>query len=161
MRNIDELIATIIPPNDYQHRNGFSCVPVIASLSDDERPLVEQKLLEMLEKSSDTLIGEALVSLGCTDAAGLFYRKISTETTPMQKIIWASYINQLKGYDDELKTLVLQEFDKVSDTYSILPAFHLLARFGDADIDDRIRQYTDSKEYLIAYNARKALDLRN
>lgn len=51
MRNINQLLKEIIPPDDYQHRNGFSNEHIILSLIEKEKMEVEKNLIEMLEKN--------------------------------------------------------------------------------------------------------------
>lgn len=159
VRNIDKLIEKIVPPSDHQHRNGFSSEPIILSLRDNEKILVEKRLLEMLKTSNDNFIGDALVILKSKDAVPLFYEKMKSETEPSQKIIWADYINKIQGYDDEIKNLVLEEFDKITYKYSLGITFYSLARFNDDDMNNRIREHIDNDDYFIACNARKALGI--
>lgn len=159
VRNIDKLIEKIVPPSDHKHRNGFSSEPIILSLRDNEKIEVEKRLLEMMETSNDTFIGDALVILKSKDAVPLFYEKMKSETEPVGKIIWASYINEIQGYDDEIKNLVLEEFGKVNYKYSLIPAFHYVASFNDSDMNNCIRKYINNEDYLIACNARKALGI--
>ena len=63
MNDINRILNDIIPPNDYQNRNGFGNENILASLTDSERLEVEKRLIEMLKKNDDTLIGETLMIL--------------------------------------------------------------------------------------------------
>jgi len=60
--DIEKIVAEIIPPSDYQHRNGFNNVPLIDKLSDDEKRGVQDALIYKLlfesEKEIDTLVIE-------------------------------------------------------------------------------------------------------
>ena len=47
--NIDKLVDEVIPPSDYQHRNGFNNAPIIDALTDNERQLLETALIQKLE----------------------------------------------------------------------------------------------------------------
>ena len=68
MRDLQSLLAAIIPPNDYQHRNGFSNQYLLEKLTLDESKAIEQALLGMLEISDDPLIGEILAHMKAADA---------------------------------------------------------------------------------------------
>jgi len=46
--DIEKIVAEIIPPSDYQHRNGFNNVPLIDKLSDDEKRGVQDALIYKL-----------------------------------------------------------------------------------------------------------------
>ena len=75
------------------------------------------------------------------------------------KIIWASYINEIKNGDEEMKELALTEFENISEKYSRIGIFHHLAKFCDSRINDKIRNYINHKDYLTAYNARTSLGI--
>ena len=65
--NIDKLINEVIPPKDYQHRNGFNNIPIIDELTANEKQLLEEALIRKLQseaaKEIDTLIVETLAYL--------------------------------------------------------------------------------------------------
>lgn len=159
MRNIDQLLEEIIPPSDYQHRNGFSNEHIILKLSEDDKYLVEQNLIEMLEKSDDHLIGETLAIMKSTGSLSNLRKRLNSANNPSSKIIWASYINDIKGGDEEMKNIAVVEFDKVSEKYSRITIFHYLSQFQDARINDKIRNFINDKDYLTAYNARTSLGI--
>jgi hypothetical protein len=60
MRNIETIIKEIIPPDDYQHRNGFCNESYIDKLNDLEKIQVEDELINMFQKSDDLLIADTL-----------------------------------------------------------------------------------------------------
>lgn len=159
MKDIDKLMEEIIPPNDYQHRNGFSNEQIILSLSECEKREVEQRLILMLENSNDTLIGETLAILQSLDSLPVLTRKLKSAHSPELKIIWSSYINEIKNGDDEMKNIALKEFDSVSERYSLMHIFHYLSRFNDPRIKEKVKSYINHKDYLIAYNARTSLGI--
>ena len=159
MTDIDLLIKKIIPTDNYQYRNGFSNEHIILSLSDFEKKAVEERLLILIEKNDDTLIGETLILLKSSSALPYFYKKLESSSNPVSTIIWASYINDLKEGDKEMKDISLKAFKKINDKYSLISIFHILSQFRDKNINDFIYRYIDNKDYLIAYNARAALGI--
>ncbi len=159
MRNIEHLLKELIPPSDYQHRNGFSNEHIVLSLSENEKTEVERNLIEMLEKKEDDLIGETLAIMKSTDSLPTLRKRLDLSQSPTMKIIWASYINEIKSGDEEMKEIALNEFDKVSEKYSQIGIFYHLAKFCDSRINDEIRNYINDKDYLTAYNARTSLGI--
>jgi hypothetical protein len=159
MRDIDKLLQEIIPPNDYQHRNGFSNEHIIVSLSESEKKEIEHRLIFMLEKNDDILIGETLTVLKSIDSLPILTRKLKSANSAGLKIIWSSYINDIKNGDDEMKNIALKEFNSVSEKYSLMLIFHYLSRFNDPRIKEKVRSFINHKDYLIAYNARTSLGI--
>ena len=159
MRNIEHLLKELIPPFDYQHRNGFSNEHIVLSLTENEKTEVERNLIDMLEKKEDDLIGKTLTIMKSTNSLPTLRKKMQLSQSPTMKIIWASYINEIKNGDEEMKEIALNEFDKVSEKYTQIGIFHHLAKFCDSRINDKIRNYINDKDYLTAYNARISLGI--
>jgi hypothetical protein len=159
VRNIENLLKELIPPSDYQHRNGFSNEHIVLSLTENEKTEVERNLIDMLEKKEDDLIGETLTIMKSTDSLPTLKKRLNLTKSPTMKIIWASYINEIKSGDDEMKEIALTEFDKVLEKYTRIGIFYHLAKFCDSRINDKIRNYINHKDYLTAYNARTSLGI--
>jgi len=159
VKNIEQLLKDLIPPNNYQHRNGFSNEHIVLSLADNEKAKVEHRLIEMLDKMDDDLIGETLTIMKSTDSLPILRKRLNLSNSPSSKIIWASYINEITGGDEEMKKIALTEFDKISEKYSRIRIFHHLAKFCDSQINNKIRNFINHKDYLTAYNARTSLGI--
>lgn len=159
MKTIDKIIEELIPPADYQHRNGFSNEHLVLNLTDQDKREVEKRLIEMLETKDDELIGETLAILKSTESLTSLKKRLNSAKSATSKIIWASYINEIKGGDTEMKDLALKEFDFVKDKYSRITIFHYLSQFQDSRIKEKIGRYVDHSDYLTAYNARTALGI--
>jgi hypothetical protein len=159
VKTIHQIIEELIPPADYQHRNGFSNEHLVLNLTDQDKRDVEKRLIEMLETKDDVLIGETLAILKSTDSLSGLSKRLNLAKSSTSKIIWASYINEIKGGDNEMKDLALNEFDNVKDKYSRITIFHYLSQFRDYRINEKIRSYIDNSDYLTAYNARTALGI--
>ena len=159
MKTIDHIIEELIPPADYQHRNGFSNEHLVLNLTDQDKREVEKRLIEMLETNDDGLIGETLAILKSTDSLTGLNKRLNAAKSSTSKIIWASYINEIKGGDNEMKNLALSEFDNVKDKYSRITIFYYLSQFRDNRINEKIRSYIHNSDYLTAYNARTALGI--
>jgi hypothetical protein len=159
MRNIENLLKELIPPSDYQHRNGFSNEHIVLNLTENEKIEVERNLIQMLEKKEDDLIGETLTIMKSTDSLPVLRKKLDLSKSPISKIIWASYINEIKGGDEEMKLIALNEMDGVTEKYSRISMFHYLSRFIDSRINKKIESFINHKDYLMAYNARTSLGI--
>jgi hypothetical protein len=73
---IEKLLREIIPPADYQHRNGFNNIPLIDKLTDDEKLQLENALIRELtvdlDREPDDLIIETLAYLKSQKSLCLF-----------------------------------------------------------------------------------------
>jgi hypothetical protein len=159
MRNINQLLKELIPPSDYQHRNGFSNEDIVLSLSESEKLEIEQNLIIMLNKIDDDLIGETLAIMKSSNSLPTLRKRLNLSKSPTSKIIWASYINEIIGGNEEMKIIALKEMDGVTEKYSLIETFYHLAKFADSRINEKIRNYINHKDYLIAYNARTSLGM--
>jgi ribosome-binding ATPase YchF (GTP1/OBG family) len=101
--DVQKLIAEIIPPSDYQHRNGFSNNHLIDRLSEYEKNQVEDALInKLLTNNEDTLIVETLAYMKSKKSLAILnellekpsnnLRKIEKSSNEMSKIIIASSI---------------------------------------------------------------------
>lgn len=112
MRDIGQLLNEIIPPNDYSHRNGFTNERTLLSLSENEKEEVEASLIEMLERSDDTLIGESLMILKSVKSLPILEKRLNSTKDSSLKISWAGFINEIKNGDVRMKDIALKEFDR-------------------------------------------------
>ena len=159
MKDINKLLEEIIPPEDYQHRNGFGNEHIILSLSESEKIEVEKRLIEMLKKKDDTLIGETLAIMKSKKSIQALKERLAITKKSSSKIIWASFINEIEEGDAEMKSIALNEFENVTEKYTLISIFHYLSRFQDSRIKEKILSYINHEDYLIAYNARTSLGI--
>ena len=134
MRDINQLLKEIIPPADYQHRNGFSNERIILELSEVEKVEIEKNLIEMLKKNDDTLIGETLAIMKSEKSLQTLKKKLELTKSASARIIWASYISEIKGGDEEMKNIALSEIEKINEKYTLISTFHYLSRLNDPRI---------------------------
>ena len=161
--DIEKLINNIIPPADYRHRNGFSNSDIIDQLNEHEKKLVEEILInKLLGQTDDTLIVETLAYLKSEKALSILYDFLERCSDPMAKIISATSIFEING-DTDMIDIAVASFRKLEDDKNpyyiyILPfAFNYLIKFKSAKVNSIIEEYTNHKEYLISYNAKKTL----
>jgi hypothetical protein len=164
--NTDKLIDKIIPPSDYQHRNGFSNTQIIDQLSEQEKTLVEDALINMLmTKTNDTLIVETLAYLKSVKSLPLLYEFLKNCSDIMARIIVSTSIFEINKDDNMINTAVVsfKELDNNKDAYyvyKIISAFYYLIKFKSPEVTDIIEKYVTHKAHLVSYNAKQALGMQ-
>lgn len=157
------LLNKIIPPADYQHRNGFSNTQFIDKLSDQEKNEVEDSLITLLkEGTNDTLIAETLSYLKSTKSLPLLYKFLEQCSDAMAKIIVATSIFEINNDINMIDAAIVsfEELDNNKDAYyiyKVISAFYYLVKFRNSQINIIIENYTHHEEYLVSYNAKQAL----
>jgi hypothetical protein len=160
--DINKIVSEIIPPDDYQHRNGFSNEHLIDKLSDEEKLKVEIELINMLQKKPDILIGETLGYMKSEKSLPVLSELLKKTDEGMAKLILASSIYKINK-DKELVEIAISSFkelEKPKDAYfvyRVIPTFYYLAKFQEPEIERLLEEYTKHSEYLISYNAKQAL----
>ena len=164
MVTIEKLIDEIIPyPADYSHRNGFSNTHIIDKLSADEKIEVENALINKLtEHPDDLLIVETLAYLKSTKSIPALRKLLVNSSYDMEKLIIASSIFEITK-DTNLVDIAISAFRQLDNkkdayyVYKLTGAFYHLAKFNNPAVIEIIREYFDHKEYLVSYNAKRAL----
>lgn len=159
---INKIVSEIIPPDDYQHRNGFSNEHLIDMLSDEEKFKVETELVNMLHKKTDMLIVETLGYMKFEKALPVLYELLEISDEGMAKLILASSIYRINK-DKKLVEVAISSFEELEKfkdayyVYRIVPTFYYLAKFQEPEIIKLIQKYTTNSDYLISYNAKQVL----
>ena len=114
---IDKLLISIIPPADYSHRNGFNNTDIIDNLTNADKQLVEDKLIDKLidklsEGSKDTLIIETLAYLGSVKSLAILYGFLESASDPEIKLTTASSIFSING-DAKLIDIAMFSFNQL------------------------------------------------
>ena len=165
--DIEKLIKEIIPPSDYRHRNGFNNSPIIDSLTSEEKGQVEAELIYMLQyetgNNPDTLIVETLAYLKSPKSLSALKNLLENAYDDMTILKIASSIFEISGENDMVNIAIssVKKMDNHKDpyyVYKLTTAFYYLVRFKNPEIDEIIKSYVNHKEYLVSYNAKRALD---
>ena len=161
--NTETLINRIIPPADYQHRNGFSNTDIIDKLSEQEKKLMEDALINMLmTKNDDTLIIETLAYLKSVKSLPFLYEFLKNNSDTMSKIIVSTSIFAI-NQDNDMVDIAITSFKNLENTkdsyyvYKLITAFYYLIKFNKPEVNEIIKEYLNHKEYLLSYNAKRAL----
>ena len=164
METIEKLIDKIIPyPADYSNRNGFSNNHIIDNLSLDEKLEVENSLINKIsEHPEDLLIVETLVYLKSKKAIPALRQLLEKSSNDMEKLIIASSMFEI-NQDNDMVDIAIGAFRKLDNkkdayyVYKLTSAFYILAKFNKTSVMDIIKEYFDHTEYLVSYNAKRAL----
>lgn len=154
--DINKIVSEIIPPEDYQHRNGFSNEHLIDKLSDVEKIKIETELINMLLKKSDMLVVETLAYMRSDKSLPVLYELLEILKEEMAKIITATSIFEINK-DQEMIEIAKASFKTIKDKFQLITAFRYLVRFHDSEISKLIQEYTTNSDYLISYNAKQVL----
>lgn len=161
---MSDIIDKIIPKSDYEHRDGFDNASMIAELTEDERRLVEKELLDRLGDFSservDTLVIDTLAQLGSEPALPILRELIEETKMLVSKLAIATAIYQI-SHDKRMVQIAIELLALIDQhqgpyrVYNLLTAFSYLSKFREQEVKDAIILFSKSKEYLIAYNAKR------
>jgi len=164
METVEKLIDQIIPyPADYSHRNGFSNEHIIDKLDADEKIEVEKGLIDKLtEHPEDILIVETLAYMKSTRSIPALRNLLANSSYDMEKLIIVSSIFEI-NHDNDMVDIAISAFRQLDNkkdayyVYKLTGAFYHLAKFNNPTAVEIIKEYFYHKEYLVSYNAKRAL----
>jgi len=164
--DIDKLVNEVIPPRDYQHRNGFNNIPIIDELTENEKQLLEKALIQKLqseaEKEIDTLIVDTLAYLKSVGSLQVLKNLLEVSNDIVIRLRIATAIFEI-SQDAEMVDIavsLVKEMDNKKDAYyvyKLTSAFYYLAKFKNEKTEQLLKEYSSHPEYLISYNAKQAL----
>lgn len=154
---IDKLIADIIPPDDYQHRNDFSNTHIIDNLNNQERILIEDALLKKLLNKPDMLIVETLAYMKSLESLPILINLLNQCSDDMGRIVIATSVFEI-NHNYEMISVSVDAFKRLNNPYQKISAFYYLRKFKNEATDATIREHTLHQDYLLSYNAKQALN---
>ncbi len=170
--DIERLVNVIIPPSNYRHRNGFNNIPLIDGLTTNEKIQLEDALIDKLslsfesaQEEIDVLIIETLAYLKSQKSLSVLKQILEKSYDDMTKLIIAVSIFEINR-DDNMIEVAISSFRKLDDdknpyyVYTLPTAFSYLIKFKNSKVNSVIEEYSNHKEYLIAYNAKQVLGNR-
>ena len=155
-KNIERLISKIIPPEDYQHRNGFSNEHLIDKLNVEERGVIENELIKRLQEKADMLMVETLSYMKSDKSLITLYELLENLDNEVSIIITASSIFDI-NQDLKMIEVAKTSFRGLTDKYQLIATFHYMMKFKNSEILKLIKEYTKDSDYLISYNAKQVL----
>ena len=165
---MEKLIDRVIPPSDYQHRNGFNNFPIIDGLTENEKLMLERDLIVRLQSEAgeqiDTLIVDTLAYLKSTEALTVLRELLEQSTDPVVTLPIVTAIYEI-CHDPEMVDIAVKLIEQIDDigdayyVYKLTPAFYYLASFKNDKTRKILMSYTTHPQYLVSYNAKQALRL--
>ena len=166
MTNTADLIDKIIPPSDYEHRNGFSNDNIIDKLSTEEKSNVETELINMLSHyNGDTLVIETLAYMNSQKAIVPLKNILQETKEELTKIIIASSIFKISS-DKIIIDIARDAFKKIEvlpmnyfyNKSDLISSFYYLSLFGNVELNKLIKPYSKHSDHLVSYNAKRFSD---
>jgi hypothetical protein len=144
-------------------------------------------LLNDLGEQTDPLIVETLAYLKSEKSLPVLKSLLNDQVNNITKLTIASSIFEISR-DSEMVAIAISTFKKISQRkdqyytnglieaffstfknisqrkdqyyiYDLIAAFYYLAKFKNPEINKILERYTNHKEYLVSYNAKRYLDL--
>lgn len=153
---IEKLLVSIIPPDDYLHRNGFSNAHIIDKLDERQRVLIEDVLLNELSNKHDMLIVETLAYMKSSKSVPILTDLLEKCSDAMCQIIVASSIFEI-NHDNKMISISSNAFENLDSVYQKISAFYYLKKINSKITDGIIEEYTTHSDYLLSYNAKRVL----
>lgn len=148
--------------NDFLGANTWAQVKdgaplyLLDRLSADELVMAESELIKSLSKSDAwPILG--LGHIRSKRALPALYNLLE-KCSPGIKITIAHAIFQI-CQDKRMINIVLEEIKSLTDQYKLIDILYLLPGFGNESVNALLNEYCNHKEYLVAYNATRALGL--
>jgi len=154
--DINKIVSEIIPPDDYQHRNGFSNEHLIDNLCQEEKIKVEAELINILQNKSDMLVVETLGYIKSEKSLPFLYELLENLNDEMAKIITSASIFEI-SHDQKMIETARTTFKSIENKFQLILAFHYLMKFQNSEISKLVQEYTTNSDHLISYNAKQAL----
>lgn len=164
--NIQDLIDEIIPPQDFEHRNGFNNIPFIDRLEERTKNVVEEALIvKLADQSADDLDPLLIDTLGYVKSHSsipILSEFLTNCSDNKMRIILAATIFEICGDEDVIPVAIeaLQQINSTKSPYrvsNLTSSFYYLAKFNLDEINNLIKRFIDNEDFLIAYNAKRAL----
>lgn len=157
--DILDKLNSIIPPSEYKYRNGFDNHLLIDELTDNEKNEIENLLFKKLQEGSeDSLIFETLSYLNSKNSVSLMLKSLENCQNALQQIIIAISIFRI-NHDNKMMDFASNAFNKLNNEYDLISSFSYLQQFNDGNINELIKTHTHNSNFLIAYNAKRALGM--
>jgi hypothetical protein len=155
---LKSLIDKLIPPSDYQHRNGFSNEALLNSLT---KVIVEDVLIDRLiqDKGLDDLIIESLAILKSQKAVPVLRERIMNASDEFKIIISTAIFEITKEKDVyEIAKEAFKRIDANKDAYHkfrIVSMFYYLGRLMSPEINKVVLGFTNHPDSMVSYNAKR------
>ncbi|WP_420571669.1 hypothetical protein [Kordia sp.] len=154
---IKEIYKKIIPSDNYQSRRDFCNHHLIDNLSEKEKLLIENMLIEDLNSRYDLLLIETLTYLNSTKSISVIEEKLKKINEAFDKIVIARCLYKLEKDKSKMIDLAYDNFLLITNDYIKITLFYYLVKFNSNKILKLVKSYTGNKNILLAHNSKAAL----
>jgi hypothetical protein len=154
--NIDLFRQAFLGGNTWAERKDGIPLDLLDKLSEDELKIAENELIKSASLN-DTWPILGLGHIKSTKSLPTLYNLLD-KSNKGYKITIAKTIFEI-CQDQKMIDIVLEELPKTTNQYELINVLYMLTAFKDDKITEILNDYRNHKEYLIAYNATRALGL--
>ena len=154
--NIEIFLKDFLGASTWGQRKDGVPLDLLDNLTPDELKTAELELIKSANLG-DTWPIIGLGHIKSTQALPALYSLLD-ESKQSFKVTIAYSIFQICK-DEKMIGIVLQELPKITNQYELIAVLYMLPAFTDDRISVLLNNYRDHKEYLVAYNATRALGL--
>ena len=156
MDNLDRFRNEFLNANTWGQRKDGVPLDLLDNLSEEELKIAEIDLINAVSLGDSwPIIGLGYIK--STESLAKLYKLLS-ESKRKIKVTIAHSIFQI-CQDKEMINIVLEEMPKMNSQYELIDVLYFLPDFNDERVKAMSRGYCEDKNYLIAYNATRALGL--
>lgn len=154
--NFDIFRKEFLNANTWPQRKDGVPLDLLDKLSPDELAIAEEELIQKLDLRDDWPI-QGLGHIRSKKSLPKLYQLLDQSDKGM-KVSLAHSIFQISG-DQDMINIVLTEMPRLNHWTEIIDKLYLLPTFKDEKLDEMLNQYREHGNYLVAYNATRAMGL--
>ena len=152
--NFERFQQDFLDASTWNQRKDGVPFDLLDNLAEDERYAAEELLIDALS-AGDDWPARGLGHMRSTKALPSLYALLPH--CQQGVTISVAYAIFQINRDLNMIEVVLEEFPKITNEYSLIGALHLLPIFPDQRITSLLTTYTHDRRYLVVYNATRAL----
>ena len=156
INSIDIFRQEFLGANTWAQRKDGVPLDLLDKLSEDELKTAEVELIKSAQ-IGDTWPIIGLGHIKSTQALPKLYNLLDKSKKGFKVTLAYSIFQICK--DQKMIDIVLEELPKTTNQYELIDVLNMLPTFKDEKITALLNSYRNHKEYLVAYNATRALGL--
>ena len=154
--NLDIFRKEFLNANSWAQRKEGVPLYLLDKLNSEEKKIAAAELIKSASLDDSWPI-TGLGHLKSKESLPVLYTLLNKGSKKM-KVIIAHAIYQI-CQDEKMIDVVLTETQRITNQHELIEVFYLIAQFRDERINTLLHTYRDHHEYLVAYNATRALAL--
>ena len=155
-KELEAFYKDYLNANSWPQRKDGVPLDLLDNLNQADKIIAEKELIEHADlKDSWPIIG--LGYLKSTLSLDKLYNLLDKGSKHIKITIAHSIF--LINNDSRMIEIVLKETERLNNQYEIIDILYMLPDFKDSRVDKVLNDFRNHKEYLVAYNATRALGL--